>query len=89
MKKLVEIYDPRLKILRAIPVQESRDDDGQITLWNSAILHFGAGDSFVEAADDFIVSLCELYWILKDKQLILGPAMWKQWKFLRAYVGER
>lgn len=54
---------PRLKLIKAIPVEVSRDN-GLVTVWSPDVEEFGSGKSLSEAMDDFGASLAGLWEIL-------------------------
>jgi hypothetical protein len=82
------IRDPRLRIVKAIPLNVSREESHFIVDWPETH-EFGTGDTLSGALDDFAGSLRELYHELFSPNANLGPDLEKVRQTLAEYVQPR
>jgi hypothetical protein len=82
------IRDPRLRIVKAIPLNVSREESHFIVDWPETH-EFGTGDTLSGALDDFAGGLRELYHELFSPNANLGPDLEKVRQTLAEYVQPR
>jgi hypothetical protein len=86
--KFAAIRDPRLRMVKAIPLNVSREESHFIVDWPETH-EFGTGDTLSGALDDFAGSLRELYDELFSPNANLGPDLEKVKQTLVEYIQPR
>jgi hypothetical protein len=86
--KFAAIRDPRLRLVKAIPLDVSRDESHFVVSWSETD-EFGTGDTLSGALDDFAGSLRELYHELFSADVHLGPDLEKVKQTLAEYIQPR
>jgi hypothetical protein len=82
------VRDPRLRVVKAIPLNVSRDESHFVVNWPETH-EFGTGDTLSGALDDFAGSLRELYHELFSADVQLGPDLEKVKQTLAEYIQPR
>lgn len=82
------IRDPRLRMIKAIPLNVSREESNFVVDWPETH-EFGTGDTLSGALDDFAGSLRELYHELFSPDANLGPDLEKVKQTLAEYLQPR
>jgi hypothetical protein len=82
------IRDPRLRVVRAIPLNVSVEESHFVVNWPETH-EFGTGDTLSGALDDFAGSLRELYHELFSPNANLGPDLERVRQTLAEYIQPR
>ena len=80
------LNDERLQVKEPIAVTIFKDDEGFTLAEAVGMNEFGCGDNPDAAVSDLQFALAELYFILEEEQLRLGPLMEPVWEILRSRV---
>jgi hypothetical protein len=86
--KFAAIRDPRLRVVKAIPLEVSVEESHFIVSWPETH-EFGTGDTLSGALDDFAGSVRELYHELFSPKANLGPDLEKVRQTLAEYIQPR
>jgi hypothetical protein len=86
--KFAAIRDPRLRVVKAIPLDVSLEESHFIVSWPETH-EFGTGDTLSGALDDFAGSVRELYHELFSPNANLGPNLEKVKQTLAEYIQPR
>ncbi len=86
--KFAAIRDPRLRVLKAIPLDVSVEESHFVVSWPETH-EFGTGDTLSGALDDFAGSVRELYHELFAPNANLGPDLEKVKQTLAEYIQPR
>lgn len=86
--KFAAIRDPRLRLVKAIPLNVSREESHFVVNWPETN-EFGTGDTLSGALDDFVGSLRELYHELFSPNANLGPDLEKVKQALAEHIQPR
>ena len=82
------LRDPRLRMVRAIPLEVTREESTVVVCW-SEINEFGTGETLSSALDDFASGLSELYQRLFAPDVNLGPDLRKVRETVEQYIQPR
>jgi hypothetical protein len=78
---------PLFKLLKPIPMEITRFEDGSVTVWSKDLRDFGCGKSLGTAMDDFGKGLPELWHILNSEPL--GKDLQKTKRKLETFIAPR
>jgi hypothetical protein len=79
------IHDPRLQIVRAIPVNIRREGVTYVASWDEAD-EFGYGENRAEALDDFGRTISQLFITLNREKDTLGPSLLETLMLLQKHL---
>jgi hypothetical protein len=86
--KFAALRDPRLRVVKAIPLDVSVEESHFVVSWPETH-EFGTGDTLSGALDDFAGSVRELYHELFSPNANLGPDLEKVRQTLAEYIQPR
>ena len=86
--KFAAIRDPKLRVVQAIPLRVSVEDEHVIVCWSDTD-EFGTGDTLSEALDDFANGLRDLYHQLFAPGISLGVDLQKVKTVIEKHIQPR
>jgi hypothetical protein len=86
--KFAAVRDPRLRVVKAIPLDVSVEESHFVVSWPETN-EFGTGDTLSGALDDFAASVRELYHELFSPNANLGPDLERVRQTLAEYIQPR
>ena len=82
------IRDPRVRLVRPIPIEIRREGDGAIACWAEAD-EFGQGNNRSEAMEDFGRTISQLFISLTEQEKLLGSDLQCVLTLLRKHMSPR
>lgn len=83
------LRNPRLKMLKPIPLTISRDESGSVAVCWEAIQEFGYGANLHTALQDFSATIAELHFFLESEAQRLGEDLGRVSAILREHIAPR